>query len=118
MERLTKYNGDRVDCNVKYCSRDCNTCDMFMKIRKKLAEYEDFQKNFVKLFDEALDTYTHYENKVIKLPCEKVYYVVDKGTKYAVVMSKSIDFLTVYEVEGIDKDGKYWSTKEKAEQNL
>lgn len=121
MERLTKYSGDRIDCNVKYCPEDCNTCDVFMEIRKRLASYEDFAEEFDRQVDNAFATYTYDENESnesIKLPCKKVYYIVDKGTKYAVVMSESIDFLTVYEVKGIDKDGKYWSSKEKAEQNL
>lgn len=53
-----------------------------------------------------------------QLPCEQVYYIVDKGTKYATVMSCSITDLRLYEIKGIDKAGYYWSTKEQAEEVL
>ena len=55
---------------------------------------------------------------LMKLPCRSVYYIVDKGTKYATVMSKSIQDLCVFEIKGIGKDGYYWSTQEQAEQKL
>ena len=38
--------------------------------------------------------------------------------EYATVMSKCIRDLTVYEIENIDIDGRYFSTKEKAEVKL
>lgn len=47
-----------------------------------------------------------------------VWFICDKGTKYATVMSKSINDLTVYEIRKIDKDGRYWSSKKKAEAKL
>ena len=52
-------------------------------------------------------------------PCDKAYYIVDKNNpKYAAVMRKSIRDLTVYEIENIDIDGRYFSTEELAEAKL
>lgn len=55
---------------------------------------------------------------LLRLPCNEVWFICDKGTKYATVMSKSINDLTVYEIRKIDKDGRYWSSKKKAEAKL
>lgn len=43
---------------------------------------------------------------------------MDKNTKYAMIMSKSIKDLSIREIEQIDKSGYYFSTKEKAEKAL
>lgn len=69
---------------------------------EKLAEYENAEE----------------EGRLVVLPCDTVYFICDKGTKYAHVRSKSILDLCVYELKGIDKDGRYWSTKEEAEKAL
>lgn len=55
---------------------------------------------------------------LLRLPCNKVWFICDKGTEYATIMSKDIDDLTGYEVRKIDRDGRYWSTKGKAEAKL
>lgn len=47
-----------------------------------------------------------------------VYFIVDRKTKYAMVMEKSVRDLKLFEIEGIDKRGHYWSAKEKAEEVL
>ena len=49
---------------------------------------------------------------------QKVYFIVDRKTKYATIMSRDIADLTIYEICKIDKDGRYFSTKEKAEMEL
>lgn len=54
----------------------------------------------------------------VHLPCERVYFICDKGTKFSMVMSKSIRDLSIYEIKEIDKGGYYFSTKEKAEKAL
>jgi hypothetical protein len=54
----------------------------------------------------------------VHLPCERVYFICDKNTKYAMIMSKSIKDLSIREIEKIDKSGYYFSTKEKAEKAL
>lgn len=72
-------------------------------LREKLKEYEDLEE----------------QGRLLKLPCDKVYYIVDKNNpKYAAVMSKAIRNLTVYEIENIDIDGRYFSTEELAEAKL
>lgn len=72
-------------------------------LRENLKEYEDLEE----------------QGRLIKLPCDKVYYIIDKNnSKYAAVMSKTIRDLTVYEIENIDIDGRYFSTEELAEAKL
>ena len=95
MERLT--NSDKeiptLDDNAEY----------WLKAYFKLKEYEDLEE----------------QGRLLKLPCDKVYYIVDKNNpRFATVMSKSIRDLTIYEVEKIDIDGRYFSVKELAEAKL
>lgn len=72
-------------------------------LRETLKKYEDLEE----------------QGRLIKLPCKNVYFIVDKNNpEYATVMSKCIRDLTVYEIENIDIDGRYFSTKEKAEVKL
>lgn len=84
------------------------SCDMYFDdtdkrlFYHKLKEYEDSEE----------------QGLLLKLPCKDVYYIVDKGTEYETVMVASIDNLNLYEIRGIDKDGRYWSTLEQAEKNL
>ena len=55
---------------------------------------------------------------LVVLPCDTVYFICDKGTKDAHVRTKSILDLLVYDINVIDKDGRYWSVKEEAEKAL
>lgn len=57
-------------------------------------------------------------SELVHLPCERVYFICDKNTKYAMIMSKSIKDLSIREIEQIDKSGYYFSTNEKAEKAL
>ena len=50
----------------------------------------------------------------ITYPNDYVYYIVDKKSKYATVMKRNIRDLTIYEIEGSDKKGYYFSTEERA----
>ena len=50
----------------------------------------------------------------ITYPNDYVYYIVDKNSKYATVMKRNIRDLTIYEIEGIDKKGYYFSTEDLA----
>lgn len=91
MERLTERTGEgqaipRMDLNN-------NGHQRFME---RLAEYEDLEE----------------QGKLLKLPCYTVWFICDKKT--ATVMPKSIEYLAVYEIDGIDKKGYYWSTRSKA----
>ena len=58
------------------------------------------------------------EGRLVVLPCDTVYFICDKGTKDAHVRAKSILDLLVYDINGIDNDGRYWSAKEEAEKAL
>lgn len=113
MERLTngKY-GENSCAGVTipystYCigciTSGCN-CGIVEDMVKKLADYENLEE----------------QGKLIKLPCEDVYFIVDANNpKYALVMRMSVRGLSICEIEKIDKkDCKYFSTEEKAEEKL
>ena len=51
----------------------------------------------------------------ITYPFDEVYFIIDSGSKDAWISSKPVRDLTIWEIEGIDRDGHYFSTKEKAE---
>ena len=53
-------------------------------------------------------------NNIIVLPCEYVYFIVDKGTKYAMAMPKRTDELPLYKLRDLEKYG-YYLSKEEAE---
>lgn len=81
----------------------------------------DFESN--QTLQEPLEKLFRYEescekNRVIELPCDKVWYICDRGTRFATVTQKSIRDLMLFEIEKIDIDGRYWSTEEKAFENL
>lgn len=87
-------------------------------LRKGISDV--FYVRFGRFFEgEAIDRLAEYEyleeqGKLLKLPCDTVWFICDKKTKYATIMSKSIRDLAIYEIEGIDKKGYYWSTRDKA----
>ena len=56
-------------------------------------------------------------NGVIVLPSEHVYFIVDKGTKYAMAMPKRTDELPLYKLRDLEKYG-YYLSKEEAEKAL
>jgi hypothetical protein len=56
-------------------------------------------------------------NDVFVPPCEKVWFIYDRGTRWASIMSKSIYLLRLYELKDLKKFG-YYTTKEAAEQAL
>ena len=90
-------------CNVQLCYRQCYKMTRWAeKAKEKLAEYETADE----------------ERRLVVLPCDTVYFICDKGTKDAHVRTKSILDLLVYDINGIDKDGRYWSVKEEAEKAL
>lgn len=120
MERLTiEYCGEYVpkdmcsidrfggadDCDLccEYCkateegNEDCSGCAI-NQCFNKVGQYEDLEE----------------QGKLLKLPCDIVWFICDKKTKYASVMSKPIRDLTIFEIEGIDEKGYYWSTRDKA----
>lgn len=118
MERLTERTVDGILVKENYEKETLKTlhscygekpnphytnCEEGYYAMEKLADYEDLEE----------------QGRLLKLPCDKVYYIVDKNNpKYVAVMSKSIRDLTVYEIENIDIDGRYFSTEELAEAKL
>lgn len=54
----------------------------------------------------------------ISYPNDYVYFIVDRYTKWAMVMKKEVRDLTIYEIEGIDTKGYYFSTEEKAREAM
>ena len=103
---MTEWLSDKNPC--KLCNENylCGECRRYSKGRRdainKLAEYETAEE----------------EGRLVVLPCDTVYFICDKGTKDAHVRTKSILDLLVYDINGIDKDGRYWSVKEEAEKAL
>lgn len=64
---------------------------------EKLAEYETAED----------------KGRLVVLPCGTVYFIHNKA-----IRTKSILDLLLWEIDGIDKGGEYWSTREKAEKAL
>ena len=98
-EAIDDAENNRADLDLEVAKEN----EQITKWFAKLKEYEDLEE----------------QGRLLKLPCKEVYYIVDKNNpKYAAVMSKSIRDLTVYEIENIDIDGRYFSTEESAEAKL
>ena len=103
MERLTRRSANGTGVYATPSGEPIEWENNRHNVLQKLADYEDLEE----------------QGRLIKLPCDKVYYIIDKNNpKYAAVMSKTIRDLTVYEIENIDIDGRYFSTKELAEAKL
>ena len=96
-ERLTEtYPCDL--CNVEFCYRQCYKMGLWAeKAKEKLAEYETAEK----------------DGRLVVLPCGTVYFIHNKA-----IRTKSILDLLLWEIDGIDKGGEHWSTREKAEKAL
>lgn len=56
-------------------------------------------------------------NNVFVSPCETVWFIVDKNTKYAMAMPRQTDELPLYMLKDLNKYG-YYKTKEEAEKHL
>ena len=69
---------------------------------EKLAEYETAED----------------KGRLVVLPCDTVYFIWNKSSGISHVRAKSILDLSLREILGIDKDGRYWSVKEEAEKAL
>ena len=54
----------------------------------------------------------------IEYPNDYVWTIIDKNSKYAMVVPKNVRDLTVYDIEGIDIKGYYYSSEEKANDAL
>lgn len=72
---------------------------------------------------EAIDKLAEYETaeeegRLVVLPCNTVYFIWNKSSGISNVRAKSILDLSLCEILGINKDGRYWSVKEEAEKAL
>ena len=76
--------------------------DNRMRATKKLGELEDAEE----------------EGRLVVLPCDTVYFIWNKSSGISHVRAKSILDLSLCEILGIDKDGRYWSVKDEAEKSL
>lgn len=100
------------------------TAENLMEAEKNMFTWDVIRhlRDFLELYSEQLKEYQQLEeqDRLVKLPCKDVYYIVDiNNPKYAMVMKSPIRELTIYEIENIDKSGcKYFSTEEKAEAKL
>ncbi len=123
MERLT------IDKIIGHCERKTEQYErVFGKERLKttplissvVKEYWEHKQvaEYLKKFKEYEDL--EEQDRLIKLPCKYVYFIVDiNNPKYATIMKKSIRELEIYEIESIDNVGcKYFSTEEEAEAKL
>lgn len=113
MERLTKRGYKKqalligTSCSYGYISYDCKLKEgneLLKSALDKLAGYEDLEE----------------QGRLIKLPCNDVYFIVDiNNPRYATVMKRPIRELAIYEIEDIDKENcKYFSTEGKAKARL
>ena len=102
-KRYTTKEGECLFCKncIEHsnCEAECNAINICIK---KLAEYETAEE----------------EGRLVVLPCEVAWYIVNKGTPYAMIMPVSINILRLIEIRNIDIDGIYYSTHEKAEKAL
>lgn len=122
MERLT------IDEIIEHCNRKTEMYEKACDIKyletavmgngiKEYWEHKQVAKYLRQLKDyEDLEE----QEKLVKLPCKYVYYIVDiNNPKYAMVMKRPIKELAIYEIEDIDKENcKYFSTEEKAKARL
>lgn len=84
--------------------------------KSKYAGFDTFSDRLLKSTLERLADQL-LENGVIVLPCDKVYSIVDKNTKYAYIHSKRIEELSINEIRDLSRYG-YYTTKEEAEKAL
>ena len=86
------------------CIKSAEDCEQLAEWLEKSKEYQQLEE----------------QDRLVKLPCKDVYYIVDiNNPKYAMVMKRPIRELAIYDIENIDKENcKYFSTKEKAEAKL
>ena len=98
---IIKENRDRIAMNLSYD-----------------IDYYSFLKGFDYVLDEincVLNNDVDTAGVSISYPYNDVYFIINQGTNDAWVSSKPTKYLSIWEIEGIDKDGHYFSTKEKAE---
>lgn len=85
--------------------RDIDTIGSYIwEIVKELKQYRDAEE----------------QGLLLRLPTNRVWFICDAKTKYATIMSKTIDDLCIYDIKELLKGNskRYFMTKEEAEQAL
>ena len=85
------------DKNFRLGFDDSNKLPSYEAIYERLRKYETAEE----------------EGRLVVLPCGTVYFIHNKA-----IRTKSILDLLLSEIDGIDKGGEHWSTREKAEKAL
>ena len=76
--------------------------------------YAEYSNNKLKALQKLGELETAEEDgRLVVLPCRTVYFIHNKA-----IRTKSILDLLLWEIDGIDKGGEHWSTREKAEKAL
>lgn len=88
-----------------------------MSERERLIELLDQNCGYVE--EQKAEMLADYllENGIIVPPCNRVYFIVDKGTQFEYVGMIDIHCLKIYEIKDLSKYG-YYTTKEQAEKAL
>lgn len=94
----------------------------------KIGTEEEFKvetMNDIYLVGSAIDKLAEYEDAeeqglLLRLPTNRVWFICDAKTKYATIMSKTIDDLCIYDIKELLKGNskRYFMTEEEAEQAL
>lgn len=83
---------------------------------EKLYEWGNKENDGVKAKSIADYLLNNYDNKIVILPCDKVYYIVDKNSpNNAMVANKDIEELSIYEIRNLSHYGYYlnkWEAEE------
>lgn len=81
--------------------------------------YAEYLNNRLKALQKLGELETaEEEGRLVVLPCDTVYFIWNKSSGISHVRAKSILNLSLHEILGIDKYGRYWSVKEEAEKAL
>lgn len=81
-----------------------------------LTKAENSELSLLESEKEMLANYL-IANGVIVPPCNRVYFIVSKGTRFEYVDSVDIHALRLYEINDLSKYG-FYTTKEEAEKAL
>ena len=113
MGRLTRYGNFDVYCNVGYCPKDCNTCEMFKKIRERRAYYEELDTPRKPKYsnweqdddDEEFDLEYTLELEDVKILLSRMYDKI-KELPIGTEISTS-ELLNLVSIEHYYKNGNY-----------
>lgn len=94
----------------------CNNCNVYNPCTGTCGKWHEWNRNVLQKLAEYETA--EEEGRLVVLPCDTVYFIWNKSSRFSHVRAKSILDLSLREILGIDKDGRYWSVKEEAEKAL